>query len=330
MRALALLLAALLALPLRAADPLPNLHADPEGITTSGVSSGGYMAVQLHVAHSAVVSGVGVIAAGPYYCARGNVFAAYYNCMTPGFWTPLPSPELLKGEADELSVGRRIDPTRNLARARAWLFTGTNDHIVYPEVVEGLRHFYAGYKTRVVLIADRPAGHGMVTETYGAECSATQEPYIIDCNYDAAGEMLHFLLGDVAPPSGKPAGQLLRFDQNAFAGGDAQAISMDTTGFVYVPTRCLSEPCRVHVAFHGCRQGMRDIGERFVLEAGYNRWADSNGLIVLYPQAIRRYSPFVFNPRGCWDWWGYTGADYHTKTGAQIRAVKAMLDRLAQ
>jgi len=38
----------------------------------------------------------------------------------------------------------------------------------------------------------------------------------------------------------------------------------------------------------------------------------------------------VFNPRGCWDWWGYTGPDYHTHTAPQIHAVKAMLDRLGE
>ena len=105
---------------------------------------------------------------------------------------------------------------------------------------------------------------------------------------------------------------------------------MDETGFVYVPKTCESERCRVHVAFHGCRQGVADVGERFVREAGYNRWADTNRLIVLYPQAIKRYSPFTFNPRGCWDWWGYTDAAYHTKAGAQVSAVKAMLERLSQ
>jgi hypothetical protein len=38
---------------------------------------------------------------------------------------------------------------------------------------------------------------------------------------------------------------------------------------------------------------------------------------------------FIFNPRGCWDWWGYTGSQYATQAGAQIAAVKAMVDRLA-
>ena len=37
---------------------------------------------------------------------------------------------------------------------------------------------------------------------------------------------------------------------------------------------------------------------------------------------------FVWNPRGCWDWWGYSGAAYHTRDGAQVRAVMAMADRL--
>ena len=61
----------------------------------------------------------------------------------------------------------------------------------------------------------------------------------------------------------------------------------------------------------------------------YNRWADANRIIVLYPQAIARWW-WVYNPNGCWDWWGYTGAQYHTKEGAQIRAVIAMLSRLGE
>jgi hypothetical protein len=35
------------------------LHADISALTVSGVSSGGYMAVQMHVAHSASVKGAG-------------------------------------------------------------------------------------------------------------------------------------------------------------------------------------------------------------------------------------------------------------------------------
>jgi poly(3-hydroxybutyrate) depolymerase len=314
------------ALGAAAADPLPALRAQADGVTVSGVSSGGYMAVQMHVAHSASVAGAGVIAGGPYYCAQGSVFAAFYNCMTPGWWTPLPRTAALKAQADALSAARRIDPVRNLENSRAWLFTGGNDHTVYRAVVEGVRDFYAAYKTQVTLVADKPAGHAMVTEARGGKCGSSEPPYIVDCDYDAAGALLIALLGKLKPAAAKETGRLARFDQSPYGSAD---ISMDTTGFVYIPQRCEKERCRVHVAFHGCRQGASEIGEEFVRDAGYNRWADTYGLIVLYPQAIKRFSPFAWNPRGCWDWWGYTGAGYHTQSGAQIRAVKAMIDRLA-
>ena len=325
-----LLAACAFATAVQAAEPLPALHAAREGVTASGLSSGGYMAVQLHVAHSATVSGVGVIAGGPYYCAQGSVFTALYNCMTPGWWTPVPSPAFLKTEADAIAASGRIDATTHLSKSRAWLFSGRNDHTVSSQVVEGLRDFYAAYKASVVLVADKPAGHGMVTEHAGKTCGTTATPFIVHCGYDAAGELLNFLYGKLAPPAAKQGGELVRFDQQRFAGGDAKAISMDDEGLVYIPARCKAQRCRVHVAFHGCRQGTAEIGEQFVREAGYNRWADTNGLIVLYPQTISRYSLFAFNPRGCWDWWGYTSALYHTKSAPQIRAVQAMLERLAE
>jgi poly(3-hydroxybutyrate) depolymerase len=317
------------------AEPLPALHAARDGVTASGVSSGGYMAVQLHVAHSANVAGVGVIAGGPYYCAQGSLFTALNNCMTPGVWTPAPQPLLLKREANLLAASGRVDATKNLSRSRVWLFTGTRDRIVYAQVVTALRAFYAEYRATIALVADKPAGHGMVTEQHGHACGTTQPPFIIDCDYDAAGELLNFLYGELGAPAAKESGRLLRFDQTRYAGGDARAISMDESGFAYVPQRCASERCRVHVVFHGCRQGAAEIGERFVREAGYNRWADTNRLIVLYPQAAARSGwsfsgwNFVWNPRGCWDWWGYTGPGYHTQQGAQIRAVKAMLEKLS-
>jgi len=58
----------------------------------------------------------------------------------------------------------RIDPTANLAAARAWLFTGTQDRTVYPAVVIALKAYYASYRTNVKLVADMPAGHAMVVE----------------------------------------------------------------------------------------------------------------------------------------------------------------------
>jgi len=319
------LLLLLICLPAFAAEPLPALDAD-KVVTVSGASSGAYMAVQFHFAHSASVNGVGAIAGGPYYCAQGSFWTAYFNCMDPGFFFPLPTPAFLKTEAEALAKAGHIDPTAGLAGSRAWLFTGKSDRTVLPEVVEGLRAFYSLYTANVAIVRDKPAGHAMVTESAGnPDCGATAPPFINDCDYDAAGALLEHLLGKPPSPAPKESGRLLRFEQKPPYG--SPDISMDDAGYVYIPKACESERCRVHVAFHGCRQGISFVQEQFVRDAGYNRWADAYRLIVLYPQAIARWWPY--NPRGCWDWWGYTGGDYHTRQGAQIGAVKAMLDRLS-
>jgi hypothetical protein len=60
-----------------------------------------------------------------------------------------------------------------------------------------------------------------------------------------------------------------------------------------------------------------------------NRWADTNKIIVLYPQTVPSRLPPVYNPRGCRDWWGYDDPNYAKQSGRQMKAVKAMVDRLA-
>jgi hypothetical protein len=61
-------------------------------------------------------------------------------------------------------------------------------------------------------------------------------------------------------------------------------------------------------------------------------------IIVLYPQTVPVYPGGTINPgnpNGCWDWWGFMdplpqNRDYARKTGYQISAIKAMVDRLAE
>ena len=321
-----------------AADRLPALNAQLSSTTVSGISAGGYMAVQFHVAHSATVIGAGALAAGPYYCAQGSVWAARYNCMQPGGWTPLPSISLLKSATDALAKSGLIDPTSNLRRSRVWLFSGSKDKAVSRDVVEALQRYYGEYVSpgSVRLVAGVASGHAMVTLDYGGPCDLTATPFINDCDFDAAGTLLQHVYGPLQPPSAGESGALLAFDQNEFSDGRAYAMSLAPTGYAYVPAPCRSIACRVHIAFHGCKQSEEAVGMDFVRHAGYNRWADANRIIVLYPQTIARYgwggwpANFAFNPNGCWDWWGYTTPLYHTHDGPQIRAVKAMLDRLGQ
>jgi len=61
--------------------------------------------------------------------------------------------------------------------------------------------------------------------------------------------------------------------------------------------------------------------------------ADTNGIVVLYPQAEGTDNGFTQNPEGCWDWWGYSSTDvdhpdYYSQHAIQIRAIHRMLLRL--
>ena len=51
-----------------ATNPLPPLNLDPL-ITVSGLSSGGFMASQFHLAHAEQINGAAIISAGPYDCS---------------------------------------------------------------------------------------------------------------------------------------------------------------------------------------------------------------------------------------------------------------------
>src|SRR5260370_32466203 len=57
-----------------AVDPLGRFPVDAAEVSVSGISSGAFMANQLHIAHSARIIGAGMVAGGPFGCAgdRGN------------------------------------------------------------------------------------------------------------------------------------------------------------------------------------------------------------------------------------------------------------------
>ena len=73
--------------------------------------------------------------------------------------------------------------------------------------------------------------------------------------------------------------------------------------------------CRLHIALHGCDQARETVGDAFIEESGFARYADTNRLVVLFPQIAGS----VVNPHGCWDWWGYSDIDYLGKDAPQIK-----------
>lgn len=324
-----------------AAAPLPSYHIDENSVSVSGVSSGGYLAQQFHVAYSASVMGAGIIAAGPYRCAGTgypwNLWRVFNHCMDAEDGVPFLGPpdvqSSIQATREEASHGRIDDPV-NLQHDKVYLFSGTRDETVPPTVMNVLNSYYREFvdAANITYVNTIAAGHGMITDDAGnARCDATESPFINDCDYDTAGALLKHIYGDeLVSPGEWNTDSLLAFDQGEFS-DDIQTASLHETGYVYVPESCRAgQRCRLHVAFHGCRQHVAAIGDTFYTQAGYNEWAQANDMIVLYPQAAPRGNAFFPwpNPRACWDWWGYTGPDFYLKSGAQLSAVKAMMDRL--
>jgi poly(3-hydroxybutyrate) depolymerase len=140
--------------------------------------------------------------------------------------------------------------------------------------------------------------------------------------------LLAHVYGRLEPRGSADDGELIEFDQRPFAQA-AHSAGLARTGWVFVPKQCNSgsgAPCRLHVVFHGCRQGASYVNDRFVRGSGYLEWAASNGIVLLFPQIEPSYQPL--NGFGCWDYWGYENEDYLTKEGPQVRAVRLMVATL--
>ena len=326
------------------ASALPALQVDLRQTTVSGLSSGGFMAAQFAVAFSATVSGAGIVAGGPYYCASqpGRFpFIAYLNnalstCMNPGNAqvSPPDAAGLLRA-AQDFARDKLIDDTANLQRQRIYLFSGTKDQTVTRPVVEQVARFYqlAGTPAGHIHFADTvAAGHAIITNSLQDNaCDATEPPFINNCGFMQARDILQHLYPDLRPPSASLNGKLIAFNQRGFI--KSSYSSMGNTGYAYIPAACNSESCRVHVVFHGCLQTTQAIGEQFYTRTGYNQVADANRIVVLYPQ-VEPSPVYPYNPKGCWDFWGYTSINpldpgFYRKSGTQMEAVKNMLDRLA-
>jgi len=296
-------------------------NVDPNRISVSGISSGAYMASQLHLAHSSIFSGVGIVAGGPYYCAMGELLRGLGPCIKGG---ELGVDALIK-YAQAAAAEGTIDELGNLRNDHAWIFHGSLDVVVNQGPLDAAAVMYGELISddAVTLVTGVAAVHGLPTIESGLPCDSFGAPFLNACDYDAAGEILRTLHGDLNN-RGTANGELLTIVQPGF-----DVAEMLRQAFLYVPASCAAGvECGVHVALHGCSQSSEYVDDAFASGAGFNEWADTNQLLVLYPQvASSKIAPT--NPYGCWDWWGYTGAGYATKEGPQVAAIKATLDSLA-
>lgn len=310
-----------------AADALPKLDLDPTRTTVSGLSSGAYMAQQVHVAFSDHVAGAALIAGGPYHCAEGSLQTALSHCMMPAAGNGPDLSSLAQFASAQAKAGK-IAPLADLGGDHVLILHGQSDKTVAASLSTDSAALYrtlaATAKKPLVLREDmaRPFTHTFPTLGAGASCDTATAPYVGKCGFDAAGEIFAELYGKPPRPAKEAAGDLRSFDQDAYREHGADAF-MAASGWLYVPKACAAGTrCALHIAFHGCQQNAETVGEAFVRDAGYNRWADAYNVVVLYPQARASMAPL--NPKGCWDWWGYSGENYDSRDGAQMREVARM------
>lgn len=345
---------------------LGSYKASRKENSISGLSSGAFMTVQLHLAHSASFAGAGIIAGGPFRCAetyrRNDYMTAddvriensLYICMNPLIPQTAPDAKRLAQMAKDAFKDKLIDDWTNLADDRLYIFTGSADEVVYSDVVERTRQFYEtlGVKSdNIRFVGDVPAGHCIVTKNpEDSALNTNQPPYINQGSLIQSHDILHYIYRDLQPAAEHSKGELIRFEQGPFVGTDTDKSSMSEFGYVYIPSNVLAgkvqEP-RVHIVLHGCKQGYnyRDFvsgradianrppyGNRYITTTGYNEIGESNDIIMLYPQAEGIDNDAIQNPEGCWDWWGYTDdvsqSPYYSRNAIQIRAIHAMLERL--
>jgi len=311
-----------------AAAKLPALGGDPARVSVSGLSSGGFMALQYAVAFSASTVGVGVVSGGPYDCA--SVTPGGINGCMQG--APRGADSLSAAQAFA-RIGQ-VDPVAGLKSQKVYLYRGTHDPIVSRATMDAVRDFFAlaGAPPRNVQYVNAlPAGHAFVSVNFGAACDHSETPFVDRCAkdgapYDQPGAILAQIYGPLKPRAAALSAAPVAFGQGEFAGGLA---GLAKTGFVYVPAACArtAARCAVHVVFHGCGQSAKLAKDAVYGRVGYNEWAEANGIIVLYPQVDPSFF-LPLNPEGCWDWWGATGLNFMTKSGPQAAAVHAMVARL--
>lgn len=349
-RVLALVLAAFAAAltmceraPQTTLGELPSLGAVIDQTSVSGISSGAYMAGQFEMAQAPIVIGAGIIAGGPYGCSESvfagalpgpgaawlNLSKAVNGCMLDmlGLWG-VANPVDLAGKAARRAERGDIGSLGDIVSDKVYLFSGKEDRTVVPSIVKAAADFYRDLglpAANIKVVSNLPAGHAFVTDDAGGACERSEKPYVVDCDYDQAGDLLQHIYGPLNARAAQATGNFIVYDQKPFK-PNTVLDGLAETGVVYVPDACARETaCRIHVAFHGCAQNIDTVDDTFIKGSGFARWADTNRLIVLFPQVATT----PLNPQGCWDWWGYTGSDYLTKTAPQIVAVRGMLDVLS-
>lgn len=182
----------------------------------------------------------------------------------------------------------KIDPTSNLYDDQTFVWMGKYDTVVGLTVGVAVEDYYKNFvnESRLHLDHDFPAQHCLPTLEWGVQCDKLRPPFIGLCEYDGVGDAFQHFWGaeNLQPRTTAIASNLAEFDQTPYI-PDSPLASLGDKGFIYVPTACQdrNNVCHLHFSFHGCMQPEAIIGDKWAVHGGYNEWAESNNIIVIYP-----------------------------------------------
>lgn len=182
----------------------------------------------------------------------------------------------------------KVDPTSNLLNSPTFVWIGKYDTVVGRQVGLSTEEYYSNFVNSSHLRMDHtfPAQHCLPTLDFGEECAKLRPPFIGNCGYDGAGDALQHLYGQLNSPISAIDGNLFEFDQTPY-NPDPEKSSLSDRGYIYVPSACqdATRVCKLHFSFHGCTQTEQIMGKTWAAHGGYNGWAESNNIVVVYPNA---------------------------------------------
>ena len=303
-------------------------------LTVSGQSAGGSMAIQHLVAYSHSVDGAAIVAGSPYGC--GAVPLDQWICFTGPFGT-LDEDRALRYIRERRESGLIDAPVwLRLRRTPLLLFSGSKDHVVWQDVMRATARQLEALAApgQVASVFNTSASHVWSIDHGDCSCGDCALELgdgvccdVNNCLYDLSGDMLSRFYGPALRQRSTPLPRLHWVAQWPFVPAHAARLPtparMLEWAIVYVSSGCEREPsrCRLHVNYHGCTANDWKQRREWVRHIDLNEYAESNDLVVVYPQAAGNNATGT----GCWDWFDAGDADFDTRRGSQLSTVTALI-----
>jgi len=225
----------------------------------------------------------------------------------------------------------KIDDPSNLRHTPVILFNGRNDNMVYKKVMVETHAQLSEFidEDKITTNFQTTAGH--VWSIDHGRCRCGQCPYgafenldccqVNNCAYDLSGDFMRATYGKSVQPRVVASSTLYWINQWEYwtAGRPENSTVMEWM-IAYVPKSCEASPssCKLHVNYHGCVTPTWRGRILWTQSIDLNEYAESNGMVVLYPQAQGSER----SGEGCWNWEAYgDDANFDTREGKQLGMV---------